>query len=66
MKKITLEKILWSLEDMQYEVKVPAPIAERATASVSTGTLSLLKVFTSCVWVTMSLKPILPSSKDGR
>ena len=35
MKKITLEKILWSLEDMQHEVRVPAPIAERATKAIN-------------------------------
>lgn len=30
MKKITLEKILWSLEDMQYKITVPQQIAEKA------------------------------------
>ncbi len=30
MKKITLEKVLWSLEDMKYEIRVPAAIRERA------------------------------------
>lgn len=30
MKKITLEKILWSLEDMQYEITIPQQIAEKA------------------------------------
>ncbi|HSV26686.1 MAG TPA: quinolinate synthase NadA [Sedimentisphaerales bacterium] len=30
MKKITLEKILWSLEDMQYQITVPTDVAERA------------------------------------
>lgn len=30
MKKITLEKVLWSLEDMQYVVSVPPEIAEKA------------------------------------
>ena len=30
MKKITLEKVLWSLEDMQYRVTVPKDTAERA------------------------------------
>jgi len=30
MKKITLEKVLWSLEDMKYEIKVPENIRVRA------------------------------------
>ncbi len=30
MKKITLEKILWSLEDMQYRITVPADVAQKA------------------------------------
>lgn len=30
MKLITLEKVLWSLKNMQYEVKVPPPIQKRA------------------------------------
>lgn len=30
MKKITLEKVLWSLESMQYQVKVPQEIAVKA------------------------------------
>lgn len=30
MKKITLEKILWSLEDMQYKITIPQQIAEKA------------------------------------
>ncbi len=30
MKKITLEKVLWSLEDMKYEIKVPEDIRVRA------------------------------------
>jgi len=34
MKLITLEKILWSLEDMAPEVKVPEEIRLRAKASV--------------------------------
>jgi quinolinate synthase len=34
MKKITLEKILWSLEDMKPEVKVPEDIRIRAKSAV--------------------------------
>jgi quinolinate synthase len=34
MKHITLEKVLWSLEDLQYEVKVPADIAARAKTAI--------------------------------
>jgi len=30
MKKITLEKILWSLEDMQYEINIPKQVAVKA------------------------------------
>ncbi len=30
MKKITLEKVLWSLEDMKYEVKVEKTLSQRA------------------------------------
>jgi quinolinate synthase len=30
MKRITLEKVAWALEDMQYEVTVPAEVAEKA------------------------------------
>jgi quinolinate synthase len=30
MKKITLEKIIWALEDMQYKISVPEPIREKA------------------------------------
>lgn len=30
MKRITLEKILWALEDMQYKITVPEPIREKA------------------------------------
>lgn len=30
MKKITLEKVLWSLQDMQFKVNVPAEVAEKA------------------------------------
>jgi quinolinate synthase len=34
MKKITLEKVLWSLQDMQYEVKVPADVAAKAKIAI--------------------------------
>jgi quinolinate synthase len=34
MKKITLDKILWALEDMQYRVTVPEDIASRARRSL--------------------------------
>ncbi len=34
MKKITLEKVLWALEDMKPEVKVPADVRERALSAV--------------------------------
>lgn len=34
MKEITLEKVLWSLEDMQYEVKVPEDIRIKAKKAV--------------------------------
>jgi quinolinate synthase len=34
MKRINLEKILWSLEDMQYKITVPAQIAKRAKNSL--------------------------------
>jgi quinolinate synthase len=30
MKKITLEKLLWSLQDMQYRIEIPQDIAEKA------------------------------------
>jgi quinolinate synthase len=30
MKKISLEKVLWSLEDMEYRITVAEPIAARA------------------------------------
>jgi quinolinate synthase len=30
MKKITLEKIIWALEDMQYKISVPEAIREKA------------------------------------
>jgi quinolinate synthase len=34
MKHITLEKVLWSLQDLQYEVKVPPEIASRAKKAI--------------------------------
>ena len=34
MKKITLEKVLWALEDMQPEIKVPEEIRVRAKTAV--------------------------------
>lgn len=34
MKKITLEKVLWSLQDMQYRVTVPEDIACRAVGAI--------------------------------
>jgi len=34
MKKITLEKILWSLESMQYEIKIPDEICKKARSAV--------------------------------
>lgn len=34
MKKTTLEKVLWGLEDLKYEVVVPKEIAKRAKASI--------------------------------
>jgi len=34
MKLITLEKVLWALEDLQYEVKIPENIRLRAKQSV--------------------------------
>jgi len=30
MKKITLEKVVWALEDMQYKISVPEAIREKA------------------------------------
>jgi quinolinate synthase len=34
MKKITLEKVLWALEELRPEVKVPEAIRVRAKAAV--------------------------------
>lgn len=34
MKKIKLEKVLWSLEDMKYEITLPADIIEKARGSI--------------------------------
>ena len=34
MKKITLEKILWSLEDMQYRIELPQEMIEKARAAI--------------------------------
>lgn len=34
MKKITLEKLAWSLEDMQYKIELPAEIMDKARASI--------------------------------
>jgi len=34
MKRITLDKVLWSLEDMHYKITVPADIAARAKQSL--------------------------------
>jgi len=34
MKKITLEKVLWALQDMQYEVKVPPETAAKARLAI--------------------------------
>ncbi len=34
MKLNTLEKMVWSLEDMVYEVTVPEPIAARARRAI--------------------------------
>lgn len=34
MKKITVEKVLWSLEDMQYRITVPEPICTQARKSL--------------------------------
>lgn len=34
MKKITLEKLLWSLQDMQYRIEIPQDIAEKARKAI--------------------------------
>jgi quinolinate synthase len=34
MKMITLEKVLWSLEDMQHEIVVPKEIATKAKTAI--------------------------------
>ena len=34
MKKITLEKVLWSLQDLKYEVKVPPETAAKAKRAI--------------------------------
>lgn len=34
MKKITLDKVLWALEDMQYRVSVPEPICSKAKTAL--------------------------------
>ena len=34
MKRTTLEKVLWSLEDMEYRITVPAEIASRARGAI--------------------------------
>jgi len=34
MKKITLEKLAWSLEDMQYPIEIPAEIIEKARGAI--------------------------------
>lgn len=34
MKKITLEKVLWSLEDMKHRIQVPPTIAEKARRAI--------------------------------
>ena len=35
MKKITLEKVLWALQEMQHAVKVPEDIRLRALSAVN-------------------------------
>jgi quinolinate synthase len=34
MKRITLEKVLWSLEDMHYKITVPEPVRTRAKTAL--------------------------------
>jgi len=34
MKKITLEKVLWSLEDMEHKITVPQEIRVKAKAAL--------------------------------
>jgi len=34
MKKISLEKVVWALEDMQYQITVPEPICSNARRSL--------------------------------
>jgi quinolinate synthase len=34
MKKISLEKVAWALEDMQYQVTVPEPVCTQARRSL--------------------------------
>lgn len=34
MKKITLEKVLWSLEDMKYEIKLDAEVIQKARTAI--------------------------------
>ncbi|KPJ61895.1 quinolinate synthetase [candidate division KD3-62 bacterium DG_56] len=34
MKRISLEKVLWALEDMRYRVEVPAEVRDRARAAI--------------------------------
>ena len=34
MKRITLEKVLWSLEDMQFEIELPRDTVEKARAAI--------------------------------
>ena len=34
MKKITLEKVLWSLEDMKFEIELDRDVIERAKKAI--------------------------------
>jgi quinolinate synthase len=34
MKKITLEKVFWSLEEMKHRITVPKPVAEKARLAI--------------------------------